>query len=303
LSAMRLIQSKALYDLVVTRGGAPPDAIPISEEPSAEMGHVLRTDPGLAWIALANGRPVGFGVGFVRDELWFLSDLFVLPEAYGKGIGGELLRRCLAGGERRGARIRAVAASHDLAAQTLYLRAGMVPRFPLFSLHGTVGGLDGLGLSAVPEKKILQVDRSRSWIDALANLDQTIWGRRRDSDHRFWLGEGRGCIAIADGSAAISGYAHYSKARSRQGWNREPYRIGPLAARSPRQQLALLGAIADALSAEGNAAIEFEVPGINMTLATTLLAAGFRIDHVDYFMASETFGRFDRYLPSGGTLL
>ncbi|HLX36324.1 MAG TPA: GNAT family N-acetyltransferase, partial [Candidatus Binataceae bacterium] len=97
LSAMRLIQSKALYDLIVTRGGRPSSTIPITDEPSTEMRHLLKTDPKLAWLALEDDHPVGFSVGFVRGDLWFLSDLFVLPDAYGKGIGRELLKRCLEG--------------------------------------------------------------------------------------------------------------------------------------------------------------------------------------------------------------
>src|SRR5271165_760629 len=109
LSAMRLIQSKALYDLVVTRGGGKPSAVEITDEPSTEMGHLLKTDPMLAWLAIEDGRPIGLSVGFVRHELWFLADLFVLPEAHTKGVGGELLRRCLTAGVARGARIRAVA--------------------------------------------------------------------------------------------------------------------------------------------------------------------------------------------------
>jgi len=76
LSAMRLIQSTALHDLIVTRGGTDPSVMPITDEPSSEMRHLLQTDPKLAWVASEDGRPIGFSVGFVRNELWFLADLF-----------------------------------------------------------------------------------------------------------------------------------------------------------------------------------------------------------------------------------
>ncbi len=305
LSAMRLIQSKALYDLVVTRSGGKSSAITITDEPSSEMRHLLRTDPKLAWLATEGGRPIGFSVAFVRDELWFLADLFVLPEAYGKGIGGELLKRCLASGRKRGARILAVASSHDLSAQRLYIQTGMVPRFPLFGIEGTARGLSQIPRARSPRQENLrQVEPSKAWIRRLADLDETIWGRRREGDHRFWLDEcGLRCLAITDSSGALLAYAYYSNAVSRSQLDGKPCRIGPVAARNARHQLSLLRAIGDALSSQADAKVELRIPGINMTVLSALLGASLRIDHVGQFMASKTFGRFDRYIPSGGTLL
>ena len=288
---MRVIQGTALRHLAVTRGGREPSTVPITDEPSFQMRHLIRTDPKLAWLAIEDGRPIGFSAGFVRRELWFLADLFVLPEAHGKGVGGELLQRCLAGGLDRGARIRAVASSDDPGAQTLYIRTGMVPRFPLFGIEGTPGGLRNLPPGG--DEKIRQASLSKTWIRRLGDLDELIWGRRRDGEHRFWLGEfGMTCLAIADASGGLLGYAHY-----------EPRRVGPLVARTARLQLALLRAIGDAMGGQAAETIEFRIPGINMTALSALLATGFRIDHVGQFMASRTFGRFDRYLPCGGTLL
>lgn len=65
---MRLIQSTALYDLVVIRGGRKPSTMPITDEPSTEMRHLLQTDPKLAWIAIEDSRPIGLSVGFVRTR-------------------------------------------------------------------------------------------------------------------------------------------------------------------------------------------------------------------------------------------
>jgi hypothetical protein len=120
----------------------------------------------------------------------------------------------------------------------------------------------------------------------------------------FWLGEYKfTCLAIADASGGLLAYAYYSNAASRPTWNREPRRVGPVAARTTRLQLSLLRAIGETMRAHAAETVEFRVPGINMTGLSALLGAGFRIDHVGQFMASRTFGRFDRYLPSGGTLL
>ena len=298
---MRLVQSKSLYDLLVTRGRSDAAAIPITDEPSSEMRLVLRTDPKLAWIAIEDGRPIGFSVGFVRGALWFLSDLFVLPEAQGKGVGAELLNRCLAGGLKRGARIRAVASSHDNSARVLYIRSGMAPRFPLMTLQGPARALIDLPAATA---KVRQLEPSKISIRKLGDLDETIWGQRRDAQHRFWLDEYKfTCLAITDGSRGLLGYAYYSSASSRPPWDRIPRRIGPAAARSERVQLSLLRAIGDAFGREADDRVEVQIPGINMSALTALLGVGFRIDHVGQFMSSRVFGKFDRYLPSGGTLL
>jgi GNAT superfamily N-acetyltransferase len=301
LSAMRLVQSKSLYDLLVTRGGRDPSVMPITDEPSTEMRLVLQTDPKLSWIAIEDGRPIGFSVGFVRGDLWFLSDLFVLPEAQGKGVGAELLKRCLEGGLDHGARIRAVASSHDNSARVLYIRAGMAPRFPLMTLQGRARALIDLPAATA---KVMQVEASRTSIRKLGDLDETIWGQRRDAQHRFWLDEYKfTCLAIADGSRGLLGYAYYSSASSRPPWDCVPRRIGPLAARTTRVQISMLRAIGDAFRSDATDRVEVQIPGINMTALTALLGAGFKFDHVGQFMSSRNFGKFDRYLPSGGTLL
>ncbi len=300
LSAMRLIQSTALRDLIVTRGGRDPSVMPITDESSSEMRHLLRTDPKLAWVASEDSRPIGFSVGFVREELWFLADLFVLPESQGNGVGRELLNRCLAGGLERRARIRAVMSREDSGARALYIRAGMAPLFTLITMQGAARGLIDLPSAT---GKIRHIEPSKVWVRRLGDLDETIWGHRRDREHRFWLDEYKfTCLAIADGPGRILGYAYYSSAASRPPWNCVPRRIGPVAARTARLQLSLLRAIGDAFGAEDTDRVEIGIPGINMTVLASLLGAGFKIDHVGQFMASRTFGRFDRYLPSGGTL-
>jgi GNAT superfamily N-acetyltransferase len=295
LSAMRVIQGTALHHLAATSGRAGLAVEPITDEPSFEMRQAVRTDPTLAWLAIGDGRPIGFSVGFVRGELWFLSDLFVLPEAQGMGAGAELLQRCLSGGIERGARVRAVVSSGDPGAQVLYIRAGMVPRFPLFRIKGAARGLKGL---APVRDTIRHGSPSKTWIRRLGELDEMVWGRRRDGEHRFWLSEFRlTCLAIADTSGGLLGYGYYEATPY------EPRRIGPLAARTARLQLALLRAIGDELGGQAAGTIELHIPGINMTVLSALLGAGFKIDYLLQFMSSHTLGHFDRYLPSGGTLL
>src|ERR1700674_4194826 len=57
------------------------------------MAHLLRTDPGACLVAEIDGLIVGYAQALLRGEIWFLSQLFVQPEAQGLGIGAGLLGR------------------------------------------------------------------------------------------------------------------------------------------------------------------------------------------------------------------
>ncbi|HLX38810.1 MAG TPA: hypothetical protein VKR29_13455, partial [Candidatus Binataceae bacterium] len=201
-------------------------------------------------------------------------------------------------------RVRAVASSHDLSAQRLYIQAGMVPRFPLYGIEGAAQGLSKLPTPRTSATELIRTtEASKTWIGKLGELDETIWGRRRDREHRLWSELGLHCLALTEGRGRLLAYAYHSSAATPAPWSGLPFRIGPVAARNSRHQLVLLHAIGDAMNDHAGATVEFRVPGINMTVLSALLSAGFKIDHIGHFMASRSFGHFDRYLPSGGTLL
>ncbi len=288
LPAMRMVQGLAVRDLAA-RQGIDPATIPLDDQPTPPMRYLLRSGAGLSWVAVRDGRIAGFSQGFVRGGLWFLSNLFVDPQDQHGGTGAMLLQKCLRAGMRRGARIRAVASSPELAAQALYARAGMVPRFPLFVLSGPAEALRAL---PPPRARTVEPALSGEWIGALGALDEYVWGMRRDRDHRFARRELKLAALAIGGAQDLAGYAYYC-----------PEQIGPLCARTPRVQLQLLRAAGDALAQAGTTRVRVTVPGINAAVLTTLLNAGFRIAFSNLFMASRLIGRFDRYLPSGGTLL
>lgn len=289
LPAMRLVQGLALRDLAA-RAGFDPSTMPLDDQPTLPMRYLQRSGPDMSWVAVRDGRVAGFSQGFVRGDLWFLSNLFVHPEAQSGGVGAVLLQKCLEAGVRRGGRIRAVCSSPELAAQALYARNGMIPRFPLFAIEGRAQALRVL---PSPRHKIVLPAASSKWIGRLGALDEYGWGRRRDADHRFAHREiGLGCIAISAGAQELAGYVYYCAGQ-----------IGPLCARTPRVQLELLRAAGDAMGEGSSTKLRVWVPGINATVLVSLLEGGFRIAFSNLIMASRPFGRFDRYIPSGGTLL
>jgi GNAT superfamily N-acetyltransferase len=136
------------------------------------LQHLLSTDPERFLVAVRSrtgetGRPpeqiVGFGVAVQREHVWFLSQLYVLPEEQGKGIGRDLLTQIFPGvgrGETAGgkalqagsdkpgepSRLPDVAERPGIMATCtdsaqpvsngLYSRFGIVPRVPIFNLVG-----------------------------------------------------------------------------------------------------------------------------------------------------------------------
>jgi GNAT superfamily N-acetyltransferase len=57
---------------------------------TARVAHLQRTDPGGCWVAEAGGEIVGTAIGLIREGLWGLSLLAVLPAFQGHGIGSRL---------------------------------------------------------------------------------------------------------------------------------------------------------------------------------------------------------------------
>jgi GNAT superfamily N-acetyltransferase len=111
------------------RLGDPPIEPPPDDVVELRFRHVIESDPGGAWLAEEDGRPVGAALAILRDGLWGLSMLVVHPDAQSGGVGRALLERTLRYGA--GARGGIIASSGDARALRAYARAG-------FALHPAV---------------------------------------------------------------------------------------------------------------------------------------------------------------------
>jgi len=117
------------------------------------IAHLQRTDPDGAQVAVdEDGNVVGVGLAIVRDGVWGLSLLGVLPDRHARGAGRAMLRACLQTAvDARGALILS---STDPKAMRLYARAG----FRLLPCVALAGILDRdripLGLASVPSDDI-----------------------------------------------------------------------------------------------------------------------------------------------------
>ena len=103
--------------------------------------------------------------------------------------------------------------------------------------------------------------------------------------------ETRAFALTEEGELLGYGYA------SDDGW------LGCIAAREPELQLPLLRMAGEWLAEHGVERANTYCISQNATVMGALLGGGWRIDWWNYFMTSQPFGRFDRYVPSGGLLL
>lgn len=127
------------------------EAIPDDDQQSPSYRHFLEHDGERFWVAEAvveelaggGGRSigagsreiVGWGCGLLRGDWWFLSSLFVLPEAQGTGVGARLFE--LAGtGAPAGAVRATVTDSLQPVSNTLYARRGLLLREVLVGFAG-----------------------------------------------------------------------------------------------------------------------------------------------------------------------
>ena len=132
------VQWAALSELDVRLGRTTPELTEaVRARGLSRIAHLLDTDPAGAWVASGDdGAVVGCALAFVRDGMWFLSLLMVLPAVQGTGIGRELLDRTLTTATDRSW----ILATSDPAALRRYLLAGF-ELHPTFTAQGIPGEL------------------------------------------------------------------------------------------------------------------------------------------------------------------
>lgn len=262
------------------------------EERRSLYEHLARTAFHF-WVAEEGERVVGYARSILRDDLLELTELFVSPSMQSAGIGKELLRLAFPdttdGRASLGATQlpRSIIASPDMSAQALYMRAGVYPRVPLYYFwrkpepcqkgartplpNPPSTDLEFVPLAATPEDLV-----------ALGELDRAVLGHRRDADHLWLLSDREGYLYLRDDKPVGYGYVGL--------------RSGPFALLDPADFPAVL-AHAESRAALSGQEYGFEVPMINSSAASYLLARGFRIQPFPATIMSDLpFGRFDRYI-------
>lgn len=252
-------------------------------------------------------RIVAFVAAIRRPPLWFLSMLFVLPEAQGLGLGRRLLRAVMP--EPRTMALATCTDSAQPISNALYASLGVVPRMPLLRLVGLPDRLDALsplptgiravrfdelGLRGAPAiggpagGSLGDDDLTRE----LAAIDTEVAGFAHPQDHAFLQSEGRTGILFIEGSGRVAGYGYTSEAG----------RVGPVAVRDTAMLAPAVAALVTAVEPRGAFAIW--MPGDAGDAMMALLRAGFRLDGFPCLVCwSRPIGDFSRYIPTSPGLL
>jgi GNAT superfamily N-acetyltransferase len=153
------------------------------------VSHLCGT--GRFLVAEVNGTIAGYCATRRIGDATVLCDLFIDPSRHGRGIGGRLLETAL-----DGAGERFTFASQDPRALPLYVRHGMIPRWPLLYLSGAPTDSAPLRSQKVP-------------VGEAAGAELELTGHDRIADYGYWstLPGGTGLIVWEGRSIVAAGAA------------------------------------------------------------------------------------------------
>jgi GNAT superfamily N-acetyltransferase len=240
--------------------------------------HVLAS--GFFRVAERDGRIVGIAGAVMRDDLWYLSAFWVLPEYQNRNVGMPLLRQVWEAGQKSGARIGFTWSSVDITAMAAYLKLGLMPGYPIMILEGTPNAIQ------TPPADYRTVELEPGVAEA---IDRRIRGTGREVDHKMWTRR-EGSARQVEYDGRVVGYCYAAGGI-----------VGPAAWTGPQHATAVLSpALRDAaLQASG---IRLSVPGVNHAALKFALDAGLRLTGKAHLLATSPFGCMEQYLPSGPSL-
>lgn len=238
--------------------------------------HLARTAEHF-WVAESDGRVVGYARSTLNDGVRELTEFFVLPGHQSGGVGRELLARAF---PANGARRKLILATTDARAQARYLKSGVFPRFTSQYIYRTPEIV-----TVETDLTFQRVTATPSVIESVGEIDQALFGFRRDMDHTYLLNDREGYLWYRGGRAV--GYSYLGKG------------AGPIALLSESDFPAVLAHAESDSAAKGEGHFGLELPMINRVAVQYLLGRGYQLESfVVVAMSDEPFGKFENYVFS-----
>ncbi|NOJ42189.1 GNAT family N-acetyltransferase [Bradyrhizobium australiense] len=246
----------------------------------------MEDDPDGLWVAEEGERILGFAWSWVCGNLWFLAQLFVSPDRQGRSIGNELIKRTLEHAEKSGASNRVlITFSFNTVSQGLYIRHGLLPRIPIYSVSVSrehlIGRLRGQQLDFAP------LEEEASTLRRLAQADERVVGVSREKHHRYLINDnGTRGFNLYDRSDWV-GYAYVDAGGH----------IGPLAVMESHAVAPAFRTVLHLAAESGSSRVSAFLPGASEAALNTAMEHGMRIEFPMLLMSSREFGNWVQYLP------
>jgi len=231
------------------------------------LAHLMAHDNNGFFSAIDHEETFGYGVAHVRARQWILSELAVLPDQRGRGIGALLLSRLLAYGERAGVRSYLAIVPPDSSAVALLLSNGFSPLMPLYRFEIPPDRAEELGSALA--RLLPGHDQSQELLERrgqadLDRIDKIVRGITREIDHVFWLKRLGLDVSFIRQGARIAAYGYGGRAQ-----------LGPVAGTTQEATLAALGqAIRSALAGEDKRKLSIHLPAAFEPAVENLLEGG-----------------------------
>jgi len=254
--------------------------------PPSFQSFSLNDDPHGLWVAEEDDQILGFAWSWVCGDMWFLAQLFVSPSHQGRSIGTELIKRTLEHAETSNARNKVlITFAFNKVSQGLYIRHGLFPRFPIYSV-----GVAREHLVARPQGPQLAcspLEEDAASLRRLSLADQRVLGVSREKHHRYLNGDARTRgFNLYDGNDWL-GYFYVDVAGH----------IGPLAVTQPQAIAAAFRAALNQAAEIGSPHLSAFLPGASEAALSTAMEYGMQIKFPMLLMSSRAFGTWAQYLP------
>jgi GNAT superfamily N-acetyltransferase len=281
VSAFRLIRRS--YNNLQLRSGRQPHEAPLGDVPPLYY-HLHKTDYGGCWAAYSGTKMVGFGHALLRGKQWYLAFLFIDPRFQFKGIGRQILKRCIDYGKPRADSFALCTFPYNEAALGLYCSFGLMPIYPIFDMRKAEKKRVTIGPTGL---RMIEDDSNKS-ILRINRLEKEIRGYSRLVDLRFFAGQTSYRICNFYKNSRWVGYSVIHGGLL----------IGPAGAvRAGYLPDILTESVRHCRPGETESMRAFAGNG-NDAVYKRLTSLGFIIDNLSVFLSTKSYGDFSRYAPA-----
>jgi len=246
--------------------------------------HTFKTDREGYWGAFDGEKMIGFGHAGMRGKQWYLANLFVAPKSQVRGVGSELLKRCMRYGKGKADSYSLCTFSYNEVSLALYSSFGIMPIHPIFVMYRKIDK----NFRVRPTGLRMVEDKSNKSILRINRLEKKIRGYSHLIDLRFYARSSHVKILNFYKDSRWVGYSAVIRNSH----------IMP--AGSPYQKYLpdiLTDSVRECIRSKGKE-IEINIGANNRASFQRLKSHGFKIFEMVVFLSTKPYSDLSRYAPA-----